>query len=134
MIDWVLEHEKVLIFFAVLSPASLILIATAAPLVIVRLPEDYFTHSRREKKRDISHPAIRLTIIITKNTLGFVFVIAGILMLFIPGQGLLTILIGIMLMDFPGKYLAERWIVKNTAVLKPLNWLREKNGKPHLKL
>lgn len=132
--DWVLDHEKILIFFAILSPVSLLLIATAAPLVIIRLPEDYFSHSRREKKEDISHPAIRLTIIITKNTLGFVFVIAGILMLFIPGQGVLTILIGVMLMDFPGKYLTERWLVKNTAVLRPLNWLREKNNKPPLKL
>lgn len=134
MMDWVLDHEKILIFFAILSPVSLLLIATAAPLVIIRLPEDYFSHSRREKKEDISHPAIRLTIIITKNTLGFVFVIAGILMLFIPGQGVLTILIGVMLMDFPGKYLTERWLVKNTAVLRPLNWLREKNNKPPLKL
>ena len=57
---------------------------------------------------------------------------AGIIMLALPGQGILTILVGLMLVDFPGKYGAERWVVGQRSVLKGINWIRTKSGKPRL--
>ena len=134
MFDWIQENGNILYILAALSPLSLIIIAALAPLVIVRMPENYFTQRHRQKVVKPPHPVYRYSLLIFKNTLGSLFVVAGFLMVFIPGQGLLTMLIGLILMDFPGKYRIERWLVSNTGVLKPLNWLREKKGKPPLHL
>jgi len=134
LFDWIPENGNFFYILAALSPLSLIIIAAIAPLVIVRMPENYFTHRHRQKVVKPHHPVYRYSLLIFKNTLGSLFVVAGFLMVFIPGQGLLTMLIGLILMDFPGKYRIERWLVSNTGVLKPLNWLREKKGKPPLHL
>ena len=48
------------------------------------------------------------------------------MMLFIPGQGLLTIAIGLLLMDYPGKFTLERKIASNPKIFNGLNWLRAK--------
>ncbi len=53
-------------------------------------------------------------------------ILAGILMLILPGQGILTILIGIGLSDFPKKYQLERWFAKKPTLLNSMNWLRKK--------
>lgn len=134
MLTWIQEHDFLLVLLAALSPVSLLAIAAVVPLVIIRLPENYFSQPHRKKTEQHPHPVLRLFVLFFKNMLGSLFVVAGIIMLFIPGQGVLTVLIGIMLMNFPGKYRIERWLVRNTPVLKPLNWLREKNHKPPLRL
>jgi hypothetical protein len=55
-------------------------------------------------------------------------------MLFTPGQGILTILAGLLLMNFPGKYRLERWLVQRPGVLSSLNWLRTRRGKAPFRL
>ena len=65
-----------------------------------------------------------------KNGLGLVFLLAGFAMLFLPGQGVLTMLIGVSLIDFPGKRTIERKLIGSPAVLKSINALRRKFGKP----
>jgi hypothetical protein len=63
---------------------------------------------------------------------GLVFLLAGFAMLFLPGQGILTMLIGISLMDFPGKRMLERKLVGRPAVLKTINMMRAKFDRPPL--
>ncbi|MEW6079766.1 MAG: PGPGW domain-containing protein [Thermodesulfobacteriota bacterium] len=105
------------------------------PWLIVRLPADYFSHrSRREARQELKHPAVRLMIRISKNALGLFLIVAGLIMLFIPGQGLLTIGIGILLMDFPGKYRLEQWIVRHRPVIKSINRIRRRAHRPPLDL
>jgi hypothetical protein len=60
--------------------------------------------------------------------LGILLVLAGIMMLVLPGQGILAMLIGIGLMDFPGKFRLERWFARQPAVFKSLNWIRTRAG------
>jgi archaellum biogenesis protein FlaJ (TadC family) len=99
------------------------------PLVAARIPADYFSSSGRgqtEWRR--KHPLLRLCVLVLKNILGLVLLLAGVLMLFLPGQGLLTIFLGIMLMDFPGKYRLERYIISRGPVLRGINWLRRRAG------
>ena len=60
--------------------------------------------------------------------------LAGIAMLVLPGQGVLAILIGIMLLDVPGKYRFERWLVMRPPVWRAVAWLRTKAGKDPLTL
>ena len=56
----------------------------------------------------------------------------GAAMLVLPGQGILTILAGVMLLDFPGRHRLVCWIVTRHAVLNSLNWVRRRAGRPEL--
>ena len=71
---------------------------------------------------------------IVKNVVGAVFLIAGFLMLFLPGQGVLTMLIGISMLDFPGKRKIEAKLIGQPTVLNVINSMRKKCGKPPLVL
>ena len=117
-----------------ISAASLLSAAATLltiPWVIARLPADYFHHSHRQHWRASQRPpAIALVFGVVKNLVGAVLLVLGVVMLFIPGQGLLTILVGLLLMNFPGKYRLERWLVQRPGVLRSLNWLRKRHGRP----
>jgi hypothetical protein len=78
------------------------------------------------------HPVLRLLGHLAKNAVGAIFVFAGFLMLFLPGQGILTMLIGITMLDFPGKRKLEAKMIGQPAVLNAINGMREKFGKPPL--
>jgi len=107
----------------------------AAPLFVVRIPADYFASGKRPRKLWARrHPALRAALLIGKNALGLVFLLAGLAMLVLPGQGVLTILAGLMLLDFPGKHKLVRWVVGRPGVLGTLNWLRRRAGRPPLYL
>ena len=69
---------------------------------------------------------LRWTGLIVKNLVGAGLVLAGLAMLLLPGQGLLTIAIGVLLIDFPGKHNLEGKIIRVSPVLKSINWLRRK--------
>jgi hypothetical protein len=58
----------------------------------------------------------------------------GVAMLVLPGQGVLTIITGLLLLDFPGKYRFERWLVRRGPVLRGVNWLRDRAGRQALRL
>ncbi|MCX7000139.1 MAG: hypothetical protein NT106_07575 [Candidatus Sumerlaeota bacterium] len=103
------------------------------PLLVVRIPSDYFAHRRRHSKQWAGqHSALRWVLLIGKNLFGYVLIVAGIIMLVLPGQGMLTILIGIMLLNFPGKYRLERWFVSRRPILRSINWLRRRAGQTPL--
>ncbi|HEX9545493.1 MAG TPA: hypothetical protein VF955_09930 [Pyrinomonadaceae bacterium] len=105
-------------------------------LILVRIPPDYFQENRLHEFWSGRHPAIRLLGMMGKNLLGILLVAFGIVMAIpgVPGQGILTILLGIMLLDFPGRQKFERRIVSQPRVLKNVNKLRHRFGKPELVL
>ncbi len=78
------------------------------------------------------HPVLRLVGHVVKNLVGVVFLLAGFAMLFLPGQGILTMLIGLSLLDFPGKRRLEGKLIGQPSVLRAINSMREKFGKPPL--
>ena len=71
---------------------------------------------------------------VVKNLVGYTLILGGIIMLFVPGQGLFTIFIGLILSNYPGKYYVERRIVAIPKILNTVNWLRKKTDKPPLKI
>lgn len=105
--------------------------------VLVNLPPDYFheNHHAAFLWAD-RHPVLRWLALIGKNLLGVVLVLVGIIMSLpgVPGQGILTILIGIMLLDFPGKRRLERTLVSWPRVKQSIDQLRQRFGKPPLTL
>jgi len=111
---------------AVVFAASLV----AVPWVIVRLPADYFSHRHRVAHKPRDNAAVYYSIVLIKNLAGAAFITIGIGMLVLPGQGLLTILIGVSLIDFPGKYRFQQYLVSRRFISTPLNWVRRRAGKP----
>ena len=115
------------------SAISMIIGLLLLPVFITRIPVDYFSHPHRHYLSASSrHPVIRLTIAGIKNLLGMVFVVAGFLMLFLPGQGLLTLFVGLIIMNYPGKFALERWLIQRPYVYPAINWLRMKYNHPPL--
>lgn len=112
-----------------LSLATLLATLVAVPWVVARLPRDYFSRANRsswQHGEDTSLAGWALTSL--KNLLGAVLVMLGVLMLFTPGQGILTLLVGLLLMNFPGKYHLEQVLVARPGVFRALNWLRGRRG------
>lgn len=139
MSEWIysfwesLTWSRILIGAAVFV-ASVVFSALLVAVVLVKVPANYF-HS--EYNRSFMPDASWLTrwgAVIAKNVAGAILVLAGIVMLIGPGQGVLTILIGIVLMDIPGKRPIEARIIKRPAVLAAVNSLRERYDKPPLVL
>jgi hypothetical protein len=124
--------KNVLIGLTIASVAFFIGTLIAIPFILVRLPPHYFDERHPRRWMPDRHPVLRLMGLIAKNAVGTVFLAVGIALLFLPGQGILTILLGISLMDFPGKRYCERKIVGQPTVLKAINALRAKYDKPPL--
>jgi len=104
--------------------------------LLVRLPADYF-HSSHAREFWTDKPAgVRWAGLIAKNAVGFVLFILGILMSLpgVPGQGLLTVLLGLVLMDIPGKRPLEARILRIPIVLNAINGLRQRYGKPPMQI
>ncbi|MBL8037623.1 PGPGW domain-containing protein [Nitrospira sp. CMX1] len=104
----------------------------AIPFILVRLPTDFFDTRVPRRWMENHHPVLRLLGHLAKNVVGAIFLFAGFLMLFLPGQGILTMLIGITMLDFPGKRRLEAKMIGQPTVLSTINGMREKFGKPPL--
>ena len=102
------------------------------PLVLTRMPADFFSRPERRHLRlaERRRPFWFVVLRSLKNALGSVLLVLGLLMLFVPGQGLLSILVALILMDFPGKRRLQRWVISRPAVHRPLNALRRRAGRP----
>lgn len=118
--------------FVVTFAASIAVIS----FILVKLPPDYFQESHPRTFLADQSPALRWAALIGKNVLGAILVLLGIVMSVpgVPGQGILTILLGIMLLDFPGKRRVEQKILSQPKVLEKINRLRHKFSKPPLLL
>ena len=143
MIDWLtrlihgwgLTWGQVL-FGVALSVVTFVVSIAVVTVVLVKLPENYFHSSHDREFLVHRHPVLRAIGIFAKNLLGLVLVAAGVVMSLpgVPGQGVLTILLGIMLLDFPGKRGLETRIVSRPRVNNAVNALRARFGKPPLML
>lgn len=123
---------NVLIWFAVSSVFMFVGTLIAIPVILMRLPADYFDIRKPRPWMENHHPILRLLGHIVKNVVGAIFLFAGFLMLFLPGQGVLTMLIGLSMIEFPGKRRVEAKIVGQSTVLSTINSMRAKFGKPPL--
>jgi hypothetical protein len=132
--EWTKSNPAILWWLFAGSAVMFVLTPVAVAWAVVRLPADYFRHRKGEPLATYQrHPAVRLLLFITKNLVGIVLLIAGLAMLVLPGQGLLTIVVGLILIDFPGKLRLERWMATRPPVWRSLNWLRRRAGRAELK-
>lgn len=108
---------------AIASIAMFVGTLAAIPWLVRRLPADHFVRPP---------PKHSLPKMIARNVLGFILVAAGIAMLVLPGQGVLTILIGLSIVDLPIRQRVFRWLLLRPRVVDVMQGLRTKGGKPPL--
>ncbi len=131
IISGLTENYEVLLFITggvsiFLFTATLLLL----PLVVRFLRYDYFLNpGKKKRQRSVSKRVLYIFWHILKNIFGVIFFITGIILLFVPGQGVLTILIGLVLLDFPGRDKLITKITGNPRIRRGLNWIRSKTGK-----
>ncbi len=130
---WALD-PSVLATLGVVSVALFVLSVAGVPWFIARVPADYF--SRRELAEmsmpSRPHSALRIVGRVLKNLLGLLLLLAGIAMLALPGQGLLTIFVSLLLLEFPGKRRLERRLIAWRPLYRTINGLRRRAGRPPL--
>lgn len=119
-------------FGATFIVLSAIISYAAVILVMVKLPADYFSSHYSSGLLKGKPFFVRWGAVIFKNLIGLILVVAGIAMTVGPGPGLLTILLGLIMMDIPGKRPLEASIIKRPAVLSAVNSLRAKYNRPPL--
>jgi hypothetical protein len=127
MPEWITDNQTLLIWIAGVSVVLFVGTLGAIPWMLRSIPADYFTHRRRPPSRFAHHhPVLRWTIRILRAILALICLAAGVAMLVLPGQGLLTLLVGFLLLEFPGKYRLEKWLIGQPRMLRAVNALRRK--------
>ena len=133
MREWLGQYAWLVEWLGVIAVVSFIATLILVPLAMVQLPQDYFVrHKRDPMRKHRAHPLVFGTAVLAKNLLGVLLILAGLVMLVLPGQGLLTLLIGLMLTNFPGKYHLEQALIRQRGISGAINALRVRAGKPEL--
>ena len=143
MIDWLIQtltalplNPRYVFWGVVLSLLTFVGSIVMVSVLLTSLPSTYFQSSHDRNFWMHRHRIIRLVGLVAKNLVGVVMVVLGLVMSLpgVPGQGILTVLLGVMLLDFPGKRRLEYTLVSQPKVLHTINRLRGKFGKPPLVL
>ncbi len=141
MFDWLSEFASSITWSKALFGVSVFLVTFAVNLaivsfILVNLPADHFKQNHKTQFWSGPRPAFKALVVIGKNILGLLLVALGVVLSLpgVPGQGLLTILLGIMLLDLPGKHSLERKLLKRPEIISAINRLRQRFDKPPLEL
>lgn len=126
------RYQREMWILGVASVFMLVISAVLIPYLIVRLPADFYAEENHRRRLFESRPLVRIVFLAVKNALGGVLLIAGIAMLVLPGQGILTILAALALLNLPGKRALEMRILHRPAILRTINWLRLRAGRDPL--
>ena len=129
---WYVANEGMWQILGISSIIFFIGTLITVPLIIINLPSGYFLEDRTclSSRRRTS----RVLYLVAKNILGGVFIIAGLVMLFVPGQGLLTLAIGFMLISLPNKRMLALYIIRRQGVRAIINRMRARAAKPPLEI
>ena len=123
-----------LLLGAALFLGSVVISIAAIGIVMVKIPAHYFSSHYQRDFLPGSPWLVRWGAVIAKNVAGVFLILLGIVLSVpgVPGQGILTILLGLIMIDLPGKRPLESRIINRPAVLSAVNRLRQKYGKPVL--
>ncbi len=141
MFDFLTDFFLALTWRKVLLGAAIFLVSFFAnlaivSLILVKLPADHFSKSRKTKFWSGPRPWLHAAKVIGKNIGGVLLVALGVVLSLpgVPGQGLLTVLLGIMLLDFPGRHRLEQKLLSKPSIVNSINKLRGRFGKKPLEL
>ena len=131
--EFLSEYKIYLVWLGTLSFTIFIFSLLTIKWLVALIPSDYFIKKNNSEFRS-NYPIFWLVSIIIKNLVGYTLIVGGILMLVLPGQGLFTIFVGLMLSNYPGKFYIERKFIAIPSVLRAINWLRKKSNTPSIKI
>jgi hypothetical protein len=141
MFDFLTDFFLALTWRKILLGVAIFLVSFFANLgivtwILVKLPADHFSKSRKTKFWAGPRPWIHAAKVIGKNIAGVLLVALGIVLSLpgVPGQGLLTVLLGLMLLDFPGRHRLDQKLLSKPSIVNSINKLRGRFGKKALEL
>jgi hypothetical protein len=141
MFDFLSDFFVALTWRKVLIGAAIFLVSFFAnlgivSLILVKIPADHFSKSRKTKFWAGPRPWLHAAKVVGKNIGGILLVALGVVLSLpgVPGQGLLTVLLGIMLLDFPGRHRLEQKLLSKPSILNSINKLRARFDKKPLEL
>jgi len=137
--EWLINFWETLTWGRILLGAVLIVVSFAVStfivsVIMVQIPANYFHSDYEHHFLTDKHPILRWTVIVIKNIVGVILILLGIVMMFpgVPGPGVLTVLIGLILIDLPGKRKVEALIINRPTILNAVNNLRTRYNKEPL--
>ena len=131
--EFLSDYKIYLVWLGTLSFIIFIFSLLTIKWLVALIPSDYFIKKNNSEFRS-NYPIFWLVSIIIKNLVGYTLIVGGILMLVLPGQGLFTIFVGLMLSNYPGKFYIERKFIAIPSVLRAINWLRKKSNTRSIKI
>ena len=130
-----LENNSYIFFYAgIVSILIFVFSIFGLRLFIIAIPSDYFINKKRVSTLKNRSILLWIIYIAFKNIIGYIFIIMGLAALVLPGQGILMILVGLMMSDYPKKFDLEKKIITIKAVRKGINWIRIKSNVDKIKL
>ena len=126
-------YKDLILWFGSISLFVFLFSLLSLKWLVSLMPEDYFIN-KKDSKIKTNNILIWYIVLIFKNVIGYSLILGGIIMLVLPGQGLFTIIIGLMMSNYPGKYFIEKKFIAIPTVLKSINWLRRKSNKPPIRI
>lgn len=133
VVAWIERYDVALWWCAVGSAVIAVAMLALTPWLVSLIPDDYFATKERPPIVGRSrHPVLRWSLRIGKNSLGLALIVIGLFLTLMPGQGMITALGGLLLLDFPGKRRLEMWVIRRRGLLHAINWFRARRGRPPL--
>ena len=126
-------YKNLILWFGSISLFVFLFSLLTIKWLVSLIPEDYFIN-KKDSKIKTNNILIWYIVLIFKNLIGYSLILGGIMMLVLPGQGLFTIIIGLMMSNYPGKYSIEKKFIAIPTILKSINWLRRKSNKPPIRI
>ena len=126
-------YKNLILWFGSISLFVFLFSLLSIKSLVSLIPEDYFIN-KKDSKIKTNNIFIWYIVLIFKNLIGYSLILGGIMMLVLPGQGLFTIIIGLMMSNYPGKYSIEKKFIAIPTILKSINWLRRKSNKPPIRI
>ena len=130
---WAGEHPDALGWAFGVSLALFVGSFILIPVLIARMRRDYFVAPDPDEDTWLGrHRVARVTARVVKNVLGGALLLAGIAMMVLPGQGIITVLVALSLLEFPGKRALELRLIRQPQISSVVNWIRAWSGRPPL--
>jgi hypothetical protein len=131
VIDWLESQRGLLTWLAAGSVVMFVGSLAAGVVAVVRLPRDYLV--RPAPKRIDPRAILRYVLWrMLRVVLGVVLVGAGIAMLVLPGQGLLTIALGLVVLGWPGGHDFAKRMLRKPPVRRAVDRVRRWCGREPL--
>ncbi len=139
--EWLTELWQSLTPLKIIIGVSFFLVSLglsflAIAVVMIKIPATYFKADYTYDFMPGKPWYIRWSAVIIKNLFGVFLICLGIVLSLpgVPGQGILTILLGLIMLDIPGKKPLEARIIKRPTILVAANSLRERYDRPPLEM